>query len=79
MLEPITELEPKPIDLATLNRRNRRQFRKAILGQHRANTRFWRRAWRGVIPQWQVAAIVRSTEKRNKRMDAEYGVQVANV
>lgn len=76
MSEP-TELEPKGLEV-TLNRRNRRQFRRAILAEHRGKTRFWRRAWRGVMPQWQVAAIVRSTEKRNKRIDAEYGVGVIN-
>jgi hypothetical protein len=74
MNEPITELESKPFDLATLNRSQRRQFRRAILSEHRKKTRFWRRASRGVMPQWQIAALVRSTDKRNKRIDAEYGV-----
>lgn len=74
----VSDFEPTTLDLATFSRGQRRQFRRAILSEHRKRTRFWRRSWRGVMPQWQVVAIVRSAEKRNQRIDAEYGVQVAN-
>jgi len=51
------------IDFATMNRRQRRSFRRLILREHRNNTRYWRRAWRGIIPSWQVVAIVKGQQK----------------
>lgn len=56
------------------NRRQRRLYRRAVLGEHRKATRFWRGAWRGILPQWQVAAIVIGMQKHAQLMDAEYEI-----
>lgn len=61
----------------TLNRAQRRSFRRAILAEHRKQTRWWRRTWRGKISQHEVVAILKAKQKRAARLDAIYGTEAA--
>jgi hypothetical protein len=59
-----------------LNRRQRRAFRRALHREYRLNTRFWRRAWRGVMPQHDVAIFVKERQRRAAAIDNIYGAGV---
>jgi len=53
-------LTPEDAPVVMMNRRQRRLLMRQVRREYSAQTRFWRRAWRGVMPQSQVVNLVKS-------------------
>jgi hypothetical protein len=49
------------------NRAERRAMRRAFTRQHRHNTRFWRRAWCGLLSQQEATNIVKALNRASEK------------